>query len=227
MKTLNRNQIAWRAAQDIQDGMLVNLGLGIPVLAADYVPADRDVFVQSENGIIGCGALAAKGAADPDLVDAGSRQITLRTGAAIMDSVGSFSMIRGSHIDVTILGAFEVAANGDLANWDSGVPDKGPLVGGAMDLAACTAQVWVTMEHNTRKGGPRLLEACALKLTAVCCVTRVFTDVAVVDVTPKGFLVREILAGMSREDLQARTGAALAFAPDCRTLEVPVLEESP
>jgi 3-oxoadipate CoA-transferase beta subunit len=225
MKPLNRNQIAWRAAQDIQDGMLVNLGLGIPVLASDHVPADRDVFVQSENGIIGCGALAAKG--DTDLVDAGSRQITLRAGAAIVDSVASFSMIRGGHIDVTILGAFEVAENGDLANWDSGVPDKGPLVGGAMDLAACTGQVWVTMEHNTRKGGPRLLETCALKLTAVRCVTRVFTDIAVVDVTPSGFLVREFLAGMSREDLQARTGAKLAFAPDCRTLEAPVLAESP
>jgi 3-oxoadipate CoA-transferase beta subunit len=226
MNPLNRNQIAWRAAQDIQDGMLVNLGLGIPVLASDYVPADRDVFVQSENGIIGCGALAAKHAADSDLVDAGSRQITLRAGAAIIDSVNSFAMIRGGHIDVTILGAFEVAENGDLANWDSGVPDKGPLVGGAMDLAACTAQVWVTMEHNTRKGGPRLLEKCALKLTAVRCVTRVFTDIAVVDVTPDGFLVREFIAGLSREELQARTGAKLAFAPDCRALEAPALMES-
>jgi 3-oxoadipate CoA-transferase beta subunit len=226
MRPLNRHQIAWRAAQDIQDGMLVNLGLGIPVLASDYIPAGRDVFVQSENGIIGCGALAAKEVADADLVDAGSRQITLRAGAAIIDSVNSFAMIRGGHIDVTILGAFEVAANGDLANWDSGVPNKGPLVGGAMDLAACTGQVWVTMEHNTRNGGPRLLETCALKLTAVRCVTRVFTDVAVVDVTPSGFLVREFLSGLSREDLQARTGATLAFAPDCRTLEAPALEEA-
>jgi 3-oxoadipate CoA-transferase beta subunit len=227
MKPLNRNQIAWRAAQDIQDGMLVNLGLGIPVLASDYVPADRDVFVQSENGIIGCGALAPKVTADVDLVDAGSRQITLRAGAAIVDSVNSFAMIRGGHIDVTILGAFEVAANGDLANWDSGVPDKGPLVGGAMDLAACTGQVWVTMEHNTRKGGPRLLERCALKLTAVRCVTRVFTDIAVVDVTQDGFLVREILGGLRHEELQARSGAKLAFAPDCRILEAPDLAESP
>ena len=226
MKPLNRFQIAWRAAQDIQDGMLVNLGLGIPVLASDYIPPDRDVFVQSENGIIGCGALAAKDAAHSDLVDAGSRQITLRAGAAIIDSVNSFAMIRGGHIDVTILGAFEVAANGDLANWDSGVPNKGPLVGGAMDLAACTAQVWVTMEHNTRNGGPRLLESCALKLTAVRCVTRVFTDIAVIDVTPSGFLVREILGGLGREDLQARTGATLAFAPDCRTLAAPVLAEA-
>jgi 3-oxoadipate CoA-transferase beta subunit len=227
MKPLNRHQIAWRAAQDIQDGMLVNLGLGIPVLASDYVPSDRDVFVQSENGIIGCGALAAQDAADPDLVDAGSRRITLRAGAAIVDSVSSFAMIRGGHIDVTILGAFEVAQNGDLANWDSGVPNKGPLIGGAMDLAACTGQVWVTMEHTTRRGDPRLLERCALKLTAVRCVTRVFTDLAVVDVTDGGFVVREIIAGLSRDDLQARTGATLAFAADCRTLEAPMLDETP
>jgi 3-oxoadipate CoA-transferase beta subunit len=226
MKPLNRHQIAWRAAQDIQDGMLVNLGLGIPVLASDYVPAGRDVFVQSENGIIGCGPVAAAEAADTDLVDAGSRRITLRAGASIVDSVSSFAMIRGGHIDVTILGAFEVAENGDLANWDSGVPDKGPLVGGAMDLAACTGQVWVTMEHNTRGGGPRLLERCALKLTAVRCVTRVFTDVAVVDVTPSGFLVREMLGGMSRAELQARSGARLAFADDCGVLAAPPLEAS-
>ena len=224
MNALNRHQIAWRAAQDIQDGMLVNLGLGIPVLASDYVPHDREVFVQSENGIIGCGALAKKDLADPDLVDAGSRQITLRPGAAIVDSVSSFAMIRGGHIDVTILGAFEVAENGDLANWDSGVPDKGPLVGGAMDLAACTPQVWVTMEHNTREGSPRLLEACRLKLTAVRCVTRVFTDIAVVDVTSSGFLVREIVAGVSRDDVQARTGARLSFAADCATLAAPLLD---
>ncbi len=227
MKPLNRHQIAWRAAQDIQDGMLVNLGLGIPVLASDYIPHDRDVFVQSENGIIGCGPLAPKTHADSDLVDAGSRQITLRAGAAIIDSVNSFAMIRGGHIDVTILGAFEVAANGDLANWDSGVPDKGPLVGGAMDLAACTKQVWVTMEHNTRSGAPRLLEACALKLTAVRCVTRVFTDIAVVDVTPDGFVVREMLDGLTRDALQARTGARLAFRPDCGALAAPHLDVAP
>ncbi|MBS0559753.1 MAG: 3-oxoacid CoA-transferase subunit B [Proteobacteria bacterium] len=223
MTPLNRNQIAWRAAQDIRDGMLVNLGIGIPSHAADFIPPDRDVFVQSENGIIGCGALAGKAEADSDLVDASSRRITLRPGAAIVDSVASFAMIRGGHIDVTILGAFEVAAKGDLANWDSGVPDKGPLIGGAMDLAACTGEVWVTMEHTTRSGGARLLDACTLKLTAVRCVTRVYTDLAVVEVTPEGFLVHEILPGLSREELQARTGAALRFAPDCRTLEAPPL----
>ena len=224
MKPLNRFQIAWRAAQDIQDGMLVNLGMGMPVLAADYVPDGRDVFVQAENGIIGCGPVASANAADPDLVDASSRRITLRPGGSIVDSANSFAMIRGGHIDITVLGCFEVAANGDMANWDSQVPDKGPLVGGAMDLAACAKAVWVLMEHNTRKGEPRLLEHCKLPLTAVNCVKRVFTDIAVVDVAPEGFLVREILDGMSRDELQARTGAKLNFAPDCGVLRAPMLE---
>ncbi len=132
-------------------------------------------------------------------------------------------MIRGGHIDVTILGAFEVARNGDLANWDMRVPDKGPLVGGAMDLAAGARAVWVIMEHNTRKGGPRLVEACTLPLTGKSCVKRVYTDLAVVDVTPAGFLVREMLEGLTKEELQKRSGARLAFAPDCRALTAPAL----
>jgi 3-oxoadipate CoA-transferase beta subunit len=221
MEPLNRFQMAWRAAQDIEDGMLVNLGLGIPVLASDYVPDGRDVFIHSENGIVGCGPLAEAAAIDTDLVDAGSRRITLRPGASIVDSVGAFAMIRGGHIDVTVLGCFEVAENGDMANWDMRVGHKGPLVGGAMDLAACARQVWVIMEHNTRKGEPRLLKHCALPLTAVRCVSRIYTDIAVVDVTPKGFLVRELLAGMSHEELQARTGAHLHFAPHCKALTAP------
>ena len=224
MKPLNRFQIAWRAAQEIQDGMLVNLGMGIPVLAADYVPDGRDVFVQAENGIIGCGPVASANAADPDLVDASSRRITLRQGGSIVDSVNSFAMIRGGHIDITILGCFEVAENGDMANWDSQAPDKGQLVGGAMDLAACAEAVWALMEHNTRGGEPRLLHRCKLPLTAVTCVKRIFTDIAVVDVAPEGFVVREILEGMSREELQKRTGATLHFAPDCGVLRAPALE---
>jgi len=221
MKPLNRLQMAWRVGQDIEDGTVVNLGLGMPVGVSDYVPHDYDVVVQSENGIIGVGPLASANAADSDLVDAGSRKVTLRAGATIIDSAASFAMIRGGHIDVTILGAFEVASNGDLANWDNRIPDKGPLVGGAMDLAASARAVWVMMEHNTRKGGPRLLEACTLPLTAVRCVKRVYTDVAVLSVTPQGFLVHEILPGISREDLQRRTGAPLAFAPDCKNLVTP------
>ena len=221
MKPLNRLQMAWRVGQDIEDGTVVNLGLGMPVGVSDYVPHDYDVVVQSENGIIGVGPLASANAADSDLVDAGSRKVTLRAGATIIDSAASFAMIRGGHIDVTILGAFEVASNGDLANWDNRIPDKGPLVGGAMDLAASARAVWVMMEHNTRKGGPRLLAACTLPLTAVRCVKRVYTDIAVLSVTPQGFLVHEILPGISRDELQRRTGAPLAFAPDCKDLVTP------
>jgi 3-oxoadipate CoA-transferase, beta subunit len=218
---LNRLQIAWRTAQDIQEGMLVNLGLGMPVAVADYIRPEVDVFIQSENGVIGVGPLAAPDRADTDLVDAGSRRVTVRPGASIVDSSWSFAMIRGGHVDVAVLGAFEVAANGDLANWDMRLPNKGPLVGGAMDLAACARSVWVIMEHVTRKGAPRLLPSCTLPLTAVRCVKRIYTDLAVLDVTPTGMVVREMLAGLSEADLRARTGALLAFAPDCRPLKTP------
>jgi 3-oxoadipate CoA-transferase beta subunit len=221
MSALNRLQITWRAAQDIEDGQVVNLGIGLPVHCSDYLRPGLDVVLQSENGVVGVGPLAAPDKADSDLVDAGSRRITLRAGAAIVDSSWSFAMIRGGHIDVTILGAFEVASNGDLANWDMLVPNRGPLVGGAMDLAACAREVRVIMEHVTRKGAPRLLEKCALPLTAVRCVTRVYTDLAVVDVTPSGFVVREMVEGMSREELQGKTGAPLSFAVDCKVLSAP------
>jgi 3-oxoadipate CoA-transferase beta subunit len=223
MPGLNRNQMAWRAAQDIADGTVVNLGIGIPVLASDHLPQGRDVFFQSENGVIGVGPAAAPNEADTDLVDAGSRAITLRSGATIVDSTASFAMIRGGHIDVTILGGFEVASNGDFANWDSRIPDKGPLVGGAMDLAVGAREVWVIMEHNTRSGAPRLLERCALPLTAVRCVRRVFTDIAVVDVTVSGFVVRELLAEVSVDQLRARTGAPFTLAADFKPLVVPPL----
>jgi 3-oxoadipate CoA-transferase beta subunit len=221
MIALNRLQTTWRAAQDIEDGQVVNLGIGLPVHCSDYLKPGIDVVIQSENGVIGAGPLAAPDKADTDLVDASSRRITLRPGASIVDSSWSFAMIRGGHIDVTILGCFEVAANGDLANWDMRVPNRGPLVGGAMDLAAGARAVWVIMEHVTRKGAPRLLERCNLPLTAVRCVSRVYTDLAVVDVTPQGFLVREMVDGMSRDELQAKSGAALSFAFDCKVLTAP------
>jgi 3-oxoadipate CoA-transferase beta subunit len=221
MQPLNRLQIAWRAAQDIEEGMLVNLGLGMPVAVADYIRPEVDVFIQSENGVIGVGPLAAPDRVDGDLVDAGSRRVTIRPGASIVDSSWSFAMIRGGHVDVAILGAFEVAANGDLANWDMRLPNKGPLVGGAMDLAACARSVWVIMEHVTRKGAPRLLPSCTLPLTAVRCVKRIYTDLAVIDVAPAEMVVREMLAGLSEADLRARTGAPLRFAPDCRPLVTP------
>ncbi|HYS12372.1 MAG TPA: 3-oxoacid CoA-transferase subunit B [Burkholderiaceae bacterium] len=221
VQPLNRLQAAWRAAQDIGDGMVVNLGLGMPLHVADYLRPEVDVFIQSENGVIGVGPLAPTDRIDTDLVDAGSRRITLRPGASIIDSSWSFAMIRGGHVDVTILGAFEVAANGDLANWDMRLPNKGPLVGGAMDLAVGARAVWVIMEHMTRKGTPRLVETCTLPLTAVRCVKRVYTDLAVVDIAHDGMVVREMLDGMTEADLRSRTGAPLVFARDCRPLVAP------
>lgn len=222
MPALTREQMAWRAAQDIPDGAVVNLGLGMPVQVSNHLPEGRDIFLQSENGVIGVGPEAADGG-DANLVDAGSRRITLRPGATIIESAASFAMIRGGHIDITVLGAFEVAANGDLANWNARIPDKGPLVGGAMDLAVGARATWVIMEHCTRDGRPRLLERCSLPLTGRACVTRVFTDHAVVDVTPDGFLVREVVSGCTHAQLVERTGAALTFAPDCKDLLAPEL----
>lgn len=222
MSALDRNQMAWRAAQDLPDGGVVNLGLGMPVLVSNYMPAGRDIFLQSENGILGVGPEAEPDEEDRNLVDAGSRRITLRDGASIVDSASSFAMIRGGHIDVTILGAFEVAMNGDLANWDSRVPDKGPLVGGAMDLAAGAKSTWALMQYNTRDGGPRLLETCTLPLTAPGCVDWIYTDIAVVQVTDQGFVATELLADISAEDLRSRTGAPITISDRCKSLTVPV-----
>jgi 3-oxoadipate CoA-transferase beta subunit len=206
--------------------MVVNLGMGMPVAVSDYLPEDVELFIHSENGVVGAGPLAAPERQDPDLVDASSRRITLRPGASIVDSSWSFAMIRGGHIDVTILGAFQVAANGDLANWDMRLPNKGPLVGGAMDLGACARAVHVIMEHCTRGGEPRLLESCTLPLTAVRCVRRVYTDFAVVDVTPSGIVVREMIDGLDEPELQARSGAPLTFAADLKPLRAPALADT-
>ena len=222
---LNRAQIAWRAAQDLSAGEYVNLGLGMPVGVANHVPPDRGVFFHAENGVVGVGPVATGDDADPDLVDAGSQTITLVPGAAIVDSVTSFGMIRGGHLDVTLLGGFEVASNGDLANWDAQTPGKGQLVGGAMDLAVGAKSVRVMMEHTTKSGDPRLVERCALPLTGLGVVDRVYTDWAVVDVEPGGFVVREVLGGVSREALERWTGAPLTFAEDCADLITPELDD--
>ena len=222
-KPLSRNQIAWRAAQDLEDGMVVNLGLGMPVLCANYSPEGREILLQSENGVLGVGPVAEADQVDLDQTDAGSQFITLNPGASIFSSSDSFAMIRGGHIDVTLLGGFEVASNGDLANWDAEMKGKGPLIGGAMDLAVGAKEVRIMMQHETRDGRPRLLEKCNYKLTAPNCVTRVYTDLAVVDVTAEGFVVREILEGLSREELQAKSGAPLHFAADCGVLKTPAV----
>jgi 3-oxoadipate CoA-transferase, beta subunit len=218
---LSRDGIAWRAAQDLQDGQYVNLGLGMPVLVANFAPSDREIMFHSENGIVGVGPVAEDGHEDPDFVDAGSQFITLSPGAALADSTHAFAMIRGGHIDVTLLGGFEVASNGDLANWDAKVPNKGPLVGGAMDLASGAKSVRVMMAHVNRDGSPRLVEKCQYPETGFACVDRVYTGLAVIDVTETGFQVLEILDGLSRDELQAQTGAPLSFAADCGVLSAP------
>tara|TARA_Y100000588_G_scaffold367727_2_gene434778 strand:+ start:1684 stop:2361 length:678 start_codon:yes stop_codon:yes gene_type:complete len=221
LNQLTKTQIAWRAAQDLINGSIVNLGIGIPVLVSNYIEDEQDIFFQSENGILGVGREADQSRQNTNLVDAGSRKVTLRPGASIFDSASSFAMIRGGHIDVTILGSFEVSVNGDLANWDSGIPHKAPLVGGAMDLATAAQSTWVIMRHNTKNGSPRLVESCSLPLTAPNCVNRVFTDIAVIDITTQGFLVQELIPKVSEEELKARTDGKISIAPDCQELRIP------
>lgn len=218
---LDKSQIAWRAAQDLKNGSVINLGLGIPVLVSNFVESSRDIFFQSENGILGVGPEARQKAANPDLVDAGSRKVTLIPGASIFDSAASFAMIRGGHVDVTILGAFEVSVSGDLANWDSGAADKAPLVGGAMDLAVSAKTTWVLMQHNTKDNKSRLVKDCSLPLTAKNCVKRIYTDIAVIDVTSDGFLARELISSVSEEELRNRTSGNIKLASDCCVLKAP------
>ena len=206
----NRTQMAARVAQDIPEGWFVNLGIGIPTMVADHVPAEREVILHSENGILGMGPAPAPEAVNPWLVNAGKQPVTLRPGGSFFHHADSFAMIRGGHIDLCVLGAFEVAANGDVANWATGENDSAPAVGGAMDLAAGAKRLWVVMEHTTKDGRPNLVEACSYPLTAPGVVARVYTNLAVVDVAPgRGFVVREIAPGLSLADLQAKTGATL------------------
>ena len=218
---LDKSQIAWRAAQDLKNGSVINLGLGTPVLVSNFVESSRDIFFQSENGILGVGPEATQKAANPDLVDAGSRKVTLIPGASIFDSAASFAMIRGGHVDVTILGAFEVSVSGDLANWDSGAADKAPLVGGAMDLAVSAKTTWVLMQHNTKDNKSRLVKDCSLPLTTKNCVERIYTDIAVIDVTSDGFLARELISSVSEEELRNRTSGNIKLASDCCVLKAP------
>jgi 3-oxoadipate CoA-transferase beta subunit len=208
-KPLDRLDIARRIAQDIPEGWFVNLGIGMPTTVSDYVPPDREVIFHAENGVIGIGPAPAPEDVNPYLVNAGVQPITLRVGAALIHHADSFAIARGGHLDLCVLGAFQVAANGDLANWTHGPDEPTKQVGGAMDLAVGAKRVWIAMEHTTRQGHPRLLERCLYPLTAAGVVKRVYTDLAVIDVTPRGFEVREMIAGLDFETLQARTGAVL------------------
>ena len=221
MRLLDRKQMAWRAAQDIADGMYVNLGLGMPMTAANYTPSGRDVFYQTENGILGIGPSPTAGTRDFDLVAPGGSYVTLREGASLFTSVDAFAMMRGGHLDLTLLGGYQVSVTGDLANWEATGSDRGPLIGGAMDLAVGAKQVWVIMDHTTREGEPRLVETCTYPLTATGTVNRIYTNMAVVDVTSAGFIAREIIEGLSLADLQAATGAPIAVGVDCSVLTAP------
>jgi len=204
-----REQMARRVAMDIPDGSYVNLGIGIPELVAGYVPQGRSVIYHTENGMIGMGPPPEQGRGDPELINAGKRQVSELPGAAYFHHADSFAMIRGGHIDVSVLGALEVAQNGDLANWSTGEPDAIPAVGGAMDLCAGVKNVFVITTHCTKNGEPKLVRACALPLTGLGVVNRVYTELAVVDITPDGFRLVELAPGVSFDDVQQRTGAPL------------------
>lgn len=204
----DRRQMAARLAQDIPEGWYVNLGIGAPLMVGDYIPADREVVLQSENGIVGMGPLQKKSELDTWIVNAGKQNVTLKKGASLVGHADSFAMIRGGHLDLCVLGSFEVAANGDFANWTTSLKSV-PAVGGAMDLAVGAKRIWLIMDHTSKDGRPKLLEKCTMPLTAVGVVKRVYTNVAVVDITARGFEVVEINPEITFEALQARTGAKL------------------
>ncbi len=216
MNKLSRQDMARIAAQEITEGSCVNLGIGVPTLIADYVPSDREILLQSEQGLLGLGPKAEPGQEDDDIVNAGKHHVTLVNGASVFSHSDSFAMIRGGHIDIACLGAFQVAANGDMANWSTGVTDQLPAVGGAMDLAAGAANVWVLMEHCQKDGSPRILERCTYPLTAAGCVDRIYTDLAIIDVVTEGLIVRRMVAGLTFELLQKQTGAKLIQDPLCQ-----------
>lgn len=211
-KRLTRQEMAARVANDIPDGSYVNLGIGIPTLIAKCLPKDRDVILHSENGILGMGPGPADGIVDPSLLNASKEPVTLLPGASICDHSMSFAMMRGGHIDVSVLGAFQVSVKGDLANWDTGAPDAIPAVGGAMDLVAGARQVVVVMEHVTKDGQPKIVEECTYPLTGAGVVDRIYTDCAVIDVTPGGLIVRSMVEGLTLEALQEMTGAPLSVS---------------
>jgi 3-oxoacid CoA-transferase B subunit len=220
---LNRKQIAWRAAQDLADGIYVNLGIGLPTLVADVLPEGREIVLQSENGVLGVGPAPGANEVDLDLVNAGKQPVTLVTGGSYVHHTDSFLMIRGGHLDLALLGAFEVAENGDLANWTTDDPTFPPGVGGAMDLAVGAKEIRVLVEHTTRSGAPRLRKKCEYPLTAARVVRRIYTDLAVIDVTDSGFVVREMVADIDLATLQQKTEAELTAAPDLKVLTAPAL----
>ncbi|KQW02641.1 3-oxoacid CoA-transferase subunit B [Rhizobacter sp. Root1221] len=204
-----RDQMAARVAREIADGMVVNLGIGLPTLVANHLPADREVLLHSENGVLGMGPAPAAGEEDYDLINAGKQPVTLKPGGCFFHHADSFAMMRGGHLDLCVLGAFQVAANGDLANWHTGAPDAIPAVGGAMDLAIGAKNTWVMMEHVTKGGDSKLVPALTYPVTGLACVSRVITDLAVIDLAGGVAKVVEMVEGLTFDELQARTGVPL------------------
>ena len=209
---LTRDQIAARVAQDIPDGAYVNLGIGLPTKISKYLPSDKDVFLHSENGLLAFGPPPPAGEEDPELINAGKEYVTMLTGGSYFHHGDSFAMMRGGHLDICVLGAFQVAANGDLANWHTGAPDAIPAVGGAMDLAVGAKKVFVTTDHVTKSGEPKIVAELTYPVTGKKCVDRIYTDLCVIDVTPEGLKVIEKVNGLSVDALQALTGASLIDA---------------
>ncbi len=208
-KPMTRREMATRVADDIPEGWYVNLGIGAPLQVADYVPEEREVIFQSENGVLGMGPAPASDQINRWLINAGKQYITLRSGGSYMHHADSFALIRGGHLDLCVLGAFQVAENGDIANWSTSENDAAPAVGGAMDLAAGARRIWVLMEHTTKSGESRLVRRCTYPLTALGVVKRVYTNLAVLDVADEGFVVREMVKGLTFDALQKVTDAPL------------------
>ena len=208
---LTRDEIARRIALDIPEGSYVNLGIGMPTLVGNHLPKDREIFLHSENGILGMGPAPAPGEEDADLINAGKEPVTLLTGGAFFHHTDSFAMMRGGHLDIAVLGAFQVSVSGDLANWHSG-GDAIPAVGGAMDLAIGAKRVFVMMDHQTKSGESKIVARCTYPLTGVACVNRIYTDLAVIDVTAEGLRVREMVEGLTLDELQRMTGVPLALS---------------
>lgn len=212
MTPWTRDQMAARVARDIDDGMVVNLGIGLPTLVANHIPADREIVLHSENGVIGMGPAPVASHEDYDLINAGKQPVTLRPGGCFFHHADSFAMMRGGHLDVCVLGAFQVAVNGDLANWHTGAADAIPAVGGAMDLAIGAKRTFVMMEHRTKAGASKLVEACSYPLTGIGCVSRVYTDLAVIDLKSARAEVIDMVEGLSFDELQRVTAIPLVDA---------------
>ena len=212
MKRFTRDQIAERVARDIPEGCYVNLGIGLPTLVANHLDTSKDIFLHSENGILGMGPAPAPGKEDGDLINASKQPVTLLTGGAYFHQADSFAMMRGGHLDICVLGAFQVSRTGDLANWHTGAPDAIPAVGGAMDLANGAKRVFVMMEHQTKTGESKIVDRCTYPLTGMGCVSRVYTDLAVIDITSEGLMVRDMAPGLTLEELQSITGVPLRAA---------------